>query len=317
MKLGSLRIDNPFVQAPMAGITDSAFRTVARKFHGGLLYTEMISAEGLCRGNWKTMKYTEMPKDHKPVALQLVGNDPGRMAVAAVLAESLGADIIDINAGCPQSRITGPGSGGALLRTPEKIAETVKLAKKEVSVPVSVKMRLGYSTDESLRIAGLVQDAGADFITVHGRTVSMGFSGESDSQAIRQVVEALDIPVLANGDARNEALAVSLLKETGAEGVMLGRATRGRPDLPGTAYSLLSTGTFGRMSPGTLFDTMLEHTELEQELFGGSSGIKRMRKHVTWYLRAAGLRFDTREVYSLEDAGTLRKLLEKAIFAKA
>lgn len=317
MKLGSLRIDNPFVQAPMAGITDAAFRTVARKFHGGLLFTEMISAEGLCRGNWKTMKYTDMPKEHKPVALQLVGNEPRRMAAAAVLAESLGADIIDINAGCPQSRITGPGSGGALLRTPEKIAETVKLAKREVSIPVSVKMRLGYSKDDSLRIAGMVRDAGADFITVHGRTVSMGFSGESDWQAVRKVAEALDIPVLANGDARNEEMAVSLLKETGAAGVMLGRATRGRPDLPGTAESLLRAWKFERMNADTLFRTVTEHAELEQELFGDLAGMKRMRKHVTWYLRAARLGFDTHEVYALEDMDALRSLLERAIFAKA
>ncbi len=317
MKLGSLSIENPFVQAPMAGITDAAFRTVARRFHRGLLYTEMISAEGLCRGNWKTLKYTEISNEHRPVALQLVGHEPERIALAASLAEGLGVDAIDINAGCPQSRITGPGSGGALLRTPDRLAEAVRLVKRAVSIPVSVKMRLGYSKDESLGIAGLVQDAGADFITVHGRTVSIGFSGESDWQAIKKVVDAMDIPVLANGDARSEALAVELLKKTNAAGAMLGRGTRGRPDLPGTAGSLLDAGTFRRMTPDTLFDTVMEHARLEQELFGELGGMKRMRKHVTWYLRAAKLRFDTHEVCALEDIGTLRDLLEKAIFAKA
>ncbi len=316
MRLGAMNIDNPFVQAPLAGVTDAAFRTVARKFHRGLLFTEMISAEGLCRANWKTLKYTEISSGHNPVVLQLVGRDPVRVALAAGMAEGLGIDGVDINAGCPQSRITGPGSGGALLKDPDRLCEMVRLVRKEVSIPVSVKMRLGYSKDESLALARRVQEAGADFITLHGRTVSMGFSGESDWAAISRVVGDLDIPVLANGDARTEAMAVGLLQRTGATGVMLGRGTRGRPDLPGAALSLFETGSFGRLSHSALFDTVMEHARLEGELFGYLAGMKRMRKHVTWYLKAAGRRFDSHEVYSLETAEGLGGLLERALFAK-
>ncbi|MDD4308246.1 MAG: tRNA-dihydrouridine synthase [Thermoplasmata archaeon] len=316
MKLDGVSVSNRFVQAPMAGVTDAAFRTVARRFHTGLLFTEMISAEGLCRANWKTLKYTEILPDHRPVALQLVGRDPERIAAAAVLAEKLGIDIIDINAGCPQVRIAATGSGGALLRSPGKLADIVKQVKSAVSIPVSVKMRLGNSRDESPELTRLVQDAGADFITLHGRTVAQGFSGESDWEAIRNAAANLDIPVLANGDARNEELAVGLLKKTGAAGVMLGRATRGRPDLPGTADSLLNSGSFVRMSSETIVKTVTEHARLERELFGELAGMKRMRKHVTWYLKAAHLPYETHEVYRMENADNLESILEKALGAK-
>lgn len=316
MKLGNILNDNPFVQAPMAGVTDAAFRTISRRFHSGLIYTEMISAEGLCRANWKTLKYTEIAEEHKPIALQLVGHDPKRIAEAAGLAETLDVNFIDINAGCPQVRIASTGSGGALLKSPDKLGEIIRLVKKEVSVPVSVKLRLGYSSDDSLRITKLVQDAGADFITLHGRTVAMGFSGVSDWKAIKNVVDNLDIPVLANGDARGEQGAVDLLEKTGATGVMLARTIRGRPDLPGTACSFLKNGKFDRMTPKILMATILEHARLEQELFGELGGMKRMRKHVTWYLKAAGLHYNTHEVYALESIEGLEGVLERTVFAK-
>jgi nifR3 family TIM-barrel protein len=316
MKLAGLDIDNPFVQAPMAGVTDYAFREVSRRFHSGLLYTEMISAEGLCRGNWKTMHYTRTNPEHRPVALQLVGRDPERMADAAKLAESMEIDIIDINAGCPQVRIAATGCGGALLKTPEKLVSIVSAVRKAVSIPVSVKMRLGYSKNNCLELAGLVRDAGADYITVHGRTVAQKFTGKSDWQAIKEIVDSMDIPVLANGDARTEAGAVALLQNTGAAGVMLGRATRGRPDMLGTAHSLLENGRFERMIPETLADTMLGHARLEAELFGEVSGMKRMRKHVTWYMRAARMEFDSRQVYSLERLSDLSAILERSLDTK-
>ncbi|MDO9538329.1 MAG: tRNA-dihydrouridine synthase family protein [Thermoplasmata archaeon] len=310
MKFGNIHVENPFVQAPMAGVTDAACRTISRKFHSGIIFTEMISAEGLCRGNWKTLNYTRINEEHKPLGLQLVGRDPERMSLAAVKAEELGADFIDINAGCPQVRITSTGCGGAMLKNPEILANTVSAVKKAASIPVTVKMRLGYSKDDSIHISGMVRDAGADLITIHGRTVAQKFSGHSNWQAIKDIVEFLDIPVLANGDARNEQSAVELLDNTGAAGVMIGRATRGRPDLPGTAFSLLENGHFTRMSHNTLRDTMLEHARLEQELFDELGGMKRMRKHVTWYLKAAGLGYDSHQVYSLETMKELENFLE-------
>ena len=310
MKLGKLELENPFVQAPMAGVTDTAFRTIARRFHDGLLFTEMVSAEALCRGNWRTLKYVEIPKEHRPIGIQLVGHDPGRIAQAAVLAEKIGVDFIDINAGCPQLKVVGPGAGGALLKKPEKLATIVKQVKSSISIPVSVKIRLGYKKDESLAISQMLQDAGAEFITVHGRTVEQKYFEKSDWHAIKRVVENLDIPVLANGDVKNENDAIELLENTGAEGVMIGRATRGRPDLPGTAYSLLKDGEYQRMPLETLAKTIIDHAALEQELFGGQAGIRRMRKHVHWYFRAAGIKCLAKDIYHIETLEELTAIVE-------
>ncbi|MCK5310168.1 MAG: tRNA dihydrouridine synthase DusB [Thermoplasmata archaeon] len=310
MKLGNLDLKNPFVQAPMAGVTDTAFRTIARRFHDGLLFTEMVSAEALCRGNWRTLKYVEIPKEHRPIGIQLVGHDPGRIAQAAVLAEKIGLDFIDINAGCPQLKVVGPGAGGALLKKPEKLATIVKQVKSSISIPVSVKIRLGYKKDESLAISQMLQDAGAEFITVHGRTVEQKYFEKSDWHAIKRVVENLDIPVLANGDVKNENDAIELLENTGAEGVMIGRATRGRPDLPGTAYSLLKDGEYQRMPLETLASTIIDHAALEQELFGIQAGIRRMRKHVHWYFRAAGIKCLAKDIYHIKTLEELTAIVE-------
>lgn len=316
MKLGKLSIDNPFVQAPMAGVTDAAFRTIARRFHDGLLFTEMVSAEALCRGNWRTLKYLEIPKEHRPIGIQLVGHSPERMAQAAMLAEKLDVDFIDINAGCPQLKVVGPGAGGALLKKPETLATIVREMKKSVSIPVSVKIRLGYKNNQAKSIGQMLQDEGAEFITIHGRTVEQKYTGKSDWNAIKEMVEYLYIPVLANGDARNEERACELLKKTGAEGMMIGRGTRGRPDLPGTAYSLWKNGDYKRMSFDALATTIIDHSKLEQELFGDHAGIRRMRKHLHWYFKAAGIDCLAREIYHIETIEEVETLLKKNILAK-
>ena len=164
MKLGKLHLDNPFVQAPMSGVTDSPFRTIARKFHDGLLFTEMMSAEALRRGNLKTIKFLHGLKTQKPVVAQLAGHYPESMAEAAIIAQEAGADFIDINAGCPQLKITRPGSGAALLKKPEKLEKIIEAVISNVSIPVSVKLRLGWNKDSSEEICQLVQDAGAAFL---------------------------------------------------------------------------------------------------------------------------------------------------------
>ena len=316
MKLGKLELNNPFVQAPMAGVTDAAFRTIARRFHDGLLFTEMISAEALCRGNLRTLKYLEIPREHGPIGVQLVGHDPERMAQAAVLAEELDINFIDINAGCPQLKVVGPGAGAALLKKPDNLAAMVEQVKSSVSIPVSVKIRLGWKIDESLKISQMLQDAGAEFITVHGRTAEQRYLEKNDWQAIKKVVENLDIPILANGDVKVEADAIELLEKTGAEGVMIGRATRGRPDFIGNAYSLLKNGDYQRMSSDTLASTIIDHAKLEMELFGEQSGIRRMRKHVHWYFRAAGIKCLAKDIYHIETLEELTSLVENQVLAK-
>ena len=312
MRLGNLRMENPFAQAPMAGWTDAPFRTVARRFHKGLLFTEMVSAEALCRGNKRTLEYCRIDERHHPVALQLVGHDADRLAEAARLAEGFRPDFIDINAGCPDLKIIMQGAGGALLRKPEKLAAIVARMAGAVRTPVSVKLRLGWSRDESVRIGKMLEGTGAAFLTFNCYTVTQGHSGPGDREALGRVVEEVDLPVLANGGVRDEEDAVAMLKFTGAGGVMMGRATRGRPDRPGTAYGLLSGGKFKAMDRETLVRTVREHARLECEQFGELRGMSRMRKHLHWYLKAGGVDNRNLPVDRLSTLEGLGRLLDRA-----
>ncbi len=313
MQLAHFRIDNPFVQAPMAGITDAPFRTISRRFHDGLIFTEMISAEALCRNNSRTMIFARMEKEHHPVAFQIVGNKVERMVTAAKMAEGMGADILDINAACPEPIILKTGSGGTLLKDPDKLADMVSQISGSIDIPVSVKLRLGYYKDESIMLARRLEEAGASFLTFHGRTVAQKFSGDSDWDALKSVVGEAGIPILANGGGLTEEKAVDLLHHTGAEGVLLGRGLRGRPDLIGTSFSLFRTGKFERMSKELLLSTIMDHARLETEYYGKDSGIKRMRKHAVWYMKAAGFPLPHREVYQLRALDELGTLLTTAL----
>jgi len=309
MRLGPLRLDNPFVQAPMAGWTDAPFRTIARRFHEGLLFTEMVSAEALCRGNKRTLHYCRIEEGHHPIAIQLVGHDPGRMAEAARAAEAMGPDIIDINAGCPDRKIVQQGAGGALLRKPEKLAALVEKVVNAVNLPVSVKLRLGYDRDASVRIGKLLEGTGAALLTFNGYLVTQKYCGSADWNALKNVVDKVDLPIIANGGARNEEDAVQLLKMSGAEGVMLGRATRGRPDRPATSFDLLKEGKYHRMSREVLRKTIRDHAAQECELYGEERGMSRIRKHLHWYLKAAGVGYDRTGVDGVASENDLEGLL--------
>ena len=313
MRLGELLIENPFVQAPMAGWTDAPFRTVARRFHDGLLFTEMVSAEALCRGNKRTLQYCRIDECHHPVALQLVGHDADRMAEAARIVEGFRPDFIDINAGCPDLKIVMQGAGGALLRKPEKLAAMVAKVAGAVKTPVSVKLRLGWSRDESVHIGKMLEGTGAAFLTFNCYTVAQGHFGPGDREALRRVVEEVDLPVLANGGVRDEEDSVAMLKFTGAEGVMLGSSTRGRPDRPRTACELLNTGRFKGMDIETLGKTVREHARLECEQFGETRGMSRMRKHLHWYLKAGGLRDGSAQVDRVSSLAGLEALLRSCL----
>ncbi len=313
MKLAHLRIDNPIVQAPMAGVTDAPFRTISRRFHDGLIFTEMISAEALCRNNARTMVFAKMENGHHPIAFQIVGSKVERMVIAARMAEKMGADILDINAACPEKNVMRGGAGGALLKDPDKLADMVGQISSSINIPVSVKLRLGYYRNDSLLLARKLEGIGASFLTFHGRTVAQKFSGDSDRDALRTLVEEVDIPILANGGGLTEQKAVDLLHHTGAEGVMLGRGIRGRPDLVGTSFSLLKTGQYERMSKDLLLNTIMDHARLENEYYGVDPGIKRMRKHVVWYMKAAGHPISHKEVYQLRTLDELGALLAIAL----
>jgi len=312
MRLGPINVENPFVQAPMAGWTDAPFRTIARRFHNGLLFTEMVSSEALCRGNKRTLQYCRIDEEHHPVALQLVGHDPDRMAEAAEAAEALGPDIIDINAGCPDLKIVLQGAGGALLRKPEKLAAMVEKVVGAVKTPVSVKLRLGWNRDESVRIGKMLEGTGAAFLTFNCYLVTQNYSGPGDRAALQRLVHEVGLPIIANGGVLDEKDAFDMLESSGAAGVMMGRATRGRPDRPKTALEILREGKFSPMDRETVGKTVMEHARLECEQFGEVRGMSRMRKHLHWYLKAAGADNRALPVDSLSTFEGLGKLLDTA-----
>jgi len=317
--LGNIRLDNPFVQAPLAGITDPPFRSIARRFHDGLLFSEMISAEALCRGNKRTRTYFLINEAHHPVALQVVGAKAERLAEAAKFIESVGADFVDINSGCSDRKLVREGAGGALLKDLKNLTRIVRTVVKAVEIPVSVKLRLGHDKDDSLEILKALADTGVAFLTFNGYTVAQRFNGKSDWDALRKLAEAgkdLGIPIIANGGASDEAKAVEMLKFTKAAGVMIGRATRGRPDLPGAAFWLLETGKLKRMDHDMLAGTMHDHAVLETELFGEVKGMRRMRKLVMWYLKAARIRFWSQEVNALTTVKEMDAVVQRAISVK-
>lgn len=312
MRLGPLNVDNPFIQAPMAGWTDAPFRTVARRFHNGLLFTEMVSAEALCRGNKRTLQYCRIDEEHHPVGLQLVGHDADRMAEAARIAERFRPDFIDINAGCPDLKIILQGAGGALLRKPEKLAAMVEKVVKAVRTPVSVKLRLGWNRDCSVRIGKMLEGTGAAFLTFNCYLVTQDYSGPGNRNALQRLVREVGLPIIANGGVRDEEDAVAMLRSTGAEGVMMGRATRGRPDRPKTALEMLNEGKYRTMDRETVGKTVIDHARLECEQFGEERGMSRMRKHLHWYMKAAGADNRSLPVDRLSTLEGLERLLDRA-----
>ena len=231
LKIGSLSLKNYLIMAPMAGITNPPFRLIAKRLGAGLVVTEMVSAVGLSRGHEKTFRYLEGSPEEKPLSVQIFGADPQIMATAAEIAVEKGADLVDINMGCPARKVVKNGSGGALLRNPAAVQDMVTAVRKVCTVPLTVKIRAGWSPLDAnfLEITGIIEDCGADAVAVHPRFVKQGFSGHADWGIIREVKKNLEIPVIGNGDVFKPELALKMREETGCDGVMIGRGAMGNP----------------------------------------------------------------------------------------
>ncbi len=288
MKLGNYTIENPLVLGPMAGVTDWAFRTVCAKLGANITVTEMVSSRALV---YKDKKSAALLKK-TPVGLcgaQIFGNDPEIMAQGAVLAlEISGCDFLDINMGCPMPKIANSGDGCGLMRTPELAESIVKAVKKAVDVPVTVKCRLGWDKGSMnvLDFTKRMEQAGADMVTVHGRTRSMLYSGVADCDMMRKVKEQLSVPVIANGDIVSAETALRCQKWTGADGLMIGRATFGDPWI----FQQVSAAMAGeeipeRPSLSDRVDVALEQFRLAYEDKGEHIACLEARKHFAWYLR--------------------------------
>ena len=232
MKIGSVTLESPFALAPMAGMTDTAFRRLVKRRGGcGLVVTEMVSAEGLVRGIDRTLEYAEYTEEERPVSIQIFGGDPGRMAEAAQVVEGMGADIIDVNMGCPVPKIAKHQAGCSLMRTPEHAATVVGAMTRAVSIPVTVKMRAGWDDTHinAPDVAGLMEDAGAAAVAVHGRTAAQSYSGRSDWSLIDEVARGVSIPVFGSGDCVAPEDLVGRLRETAVAGVLVGRGALRNP----------------------------------------------------------------------------------------
>src|SRR6186997_1977685 len=232
MKIGKISLDSPFVVAPMAGMTDTAFRRLVKRQGGcGLVVTEMVSSEGLVRGIDRTLEYAEYTEEERPVSIQIFGGDPVKMADAAQIVEGMGADIVDINMGCPVPKIAKHNAGCSLMREPGHAASVVRAMAAAVRIPVTVKMRAGWNDQEinAPLLARMVEDAGAAAIAVHGRTAAQSYSGESDWSLIARVAQSVSIPVFGSGDCIEAGHIVSRLRDGGAAGVLVGRGALRNP----------------------------------------------------------------------------------------
>jgi tRNA-dihydrouridine synthase B len=231
MKIGNVSLAWPFVVAPMAGMTDTAFRRLVKRQGGcGLVVTEMVSSEGLVRGIDRTLEYAEYTEEERPVSIQIFGGDPVKMADAAQIVESLGADIVDVNMGCPVPKIAKHNAGCSLMREPEHAASVIAAMAKRVKIPVTVKMRAGWN-EQSINapdLARRVEDAGAAAVAVHGRTAAQSYSGHSDWQLIDEVAGAVNIPVLGSGDCTEPEQILERMN-TGVSGVLVGRGVLRNP----------------------------------------------------------------------------------------
>lgn len=281
LDIGPVQIRNRAILAPMSGISDLPFRRLAWRYGAGLVVTEMVaSRELVCdrQESWSRLKGDGI----KPHMVQLAGCEAKWMREAAIIAEANGADVIDINMGCPAKKVTGGYSGSALMRDPNHALSLIDATVGGVSVPVTVKMRLGWDDDtiNAPEIARRAELAGARMITVHGRTRCQFYKGQADWAAIRAVRDAISIPLVANGDVETRDDVEQILELSGADAVMIGRATQGRPWLVG---QLAGCDAYPR-TPEAICDLVLEHYAMNLDHHGPDVGVRHFRKHLGWYL---------------------------------
>lgn len=280
----------PVFLAPMAGVTDAPFRRVVSEFGVTATVSEMVSSEALVRNSQKTFQRLVVSDYTVLNSMQILGDDPGRMAESAKINEDLGADVIDINMGCPVRKIVLNNTGSALMKNENLAAEIVRRVVNAVKIPVTVKMRLGWDFDSInfLSLARRCEDAGARMIAIHGRTRSQMYSGEANWQTLAVLRKYIKIPYLCNGDVRDIKSAKLALDQSQADGVMIGRGALGHPWLPNQIFTCLN----GREIPGTptleqQLDIVMRHFQLTREFYGEEHGIRMFRKHFCWY--SAGL----------------------------
>ena len=289
LRIGPVELDGAAVLAPMSGVTDVGLRRIARRFGASLVVSEMVASDDFARGDEESRLRAEGAGLDVHV-VQIAGCEPGWMGEAARVAEATGASIVDINMGCPAKRVTGGYAGSALMRAPDHALKLIEATVAGTRLPVTLKMRLGWDTDclNAPEIARRAEDAGVKLITIHGRTRNQFYKGRADWRAIRAVVEATSLPVIANGDCGSAEDARDMLAQSCAAGVMIGRAAVGRPWLVGEIASRLAGRAWREPSAAQMREAAVEHLETLMETMGRRTGLRHARKHLSAYAEHAG-----------------------------
>jgi tRNA-dihydrouridine synthase B len=287
MKISGLVLDNPLILAPMAGITHLPFRRLAKEAGCALVYTEMVSANGLIHSSKKTVELLTTHPDERPLAAQIFGSDPEVMKEAAQIVQGMAVDLIDINLGCSVRKVTGQGAGAALMREPEKLEAILKAIRSVVSLPLTVKMRAGWepSGSEAIRAARIAESCGLDALAVHPRTATQGFGGKADWSLIARLKDAVSVPVIGNGDVQEPGDVLRMQRETGCDGVMIGRSSIGNPWIFSQTLDLIHARPITHPDLSERFHTVLRYIAYAIEHFGESRAVPMLRSRLGWFTK--------------------------------
>jgi len=317
LTIGSVELSNNLILAPMAGVTDLPFRLLCKEQGADLVCMEMVSAKGILYKNKNTELLLQVEEKERPASLQLFGSDPKIVSEMAKQIEERNFDILDINMGCPVPKVVNNGEGSALMKTPVLAGQIIEATVKAIKKPVTVKIRKGFDDNHvnAVEMAHIAQECGAAAVAVHGRTREQYYSGKADWDIIRQVKEAVSIPVIGNGDVVDAESAAALVKQTGCDGIMIGRAAQGNPWIFSQIKHWQETGEYPERPPmEEVVKMVLRHAHMQVDFKGEYTGIREMRKHAAWYMsgykNSARLRGRIHEVESIEE---LEKLFEEVL----